>query len=411
MEKMSHNEIGEKKTSLVLFLFIFTMMFSFVIAGHNMRYIVIVVWTLYSLMYTKKIYINSKLMMFPTVLFFIIVYSFISIIIHGTYNSFEILRCTRAIITYMLIILFLSSGRYSIKQLINALSYVLLLHAICIILGVVFPPLKEIVLPISQYSKEFLKVRSSGFLSGYDDAGYLCNVGFILTLVGNSLYKKKLVNARALIFLLAVIFTSRFNLACMAFILIIIFLFNVKNMNIKGIFNIGKYVFIIGIFVVIVWSLTTNVGMGMRIQLVSKYPILDSFYSLMSTSYTDYGVYTSVISQHASINLNLYNMIFGVGVRMTKSDIGFVKTIYSIGIIGIVVQVLTYFKSILYMYRIKKFYAKKYSIQIFALTFIAAVILMIAMETKNSFIFSSTTFEMLSIIYITCELSAKKVIL
>ena len=90
----------------------------------------------------------------------------------------------------MLIILFLSSKKYSINQVINALSYVLLLQAICIILGIVYPPVKELVMPISQYSKEFLKVRSSGFSSGYDDAGYLCNVGLILTLVGNSLYKK-----------------------------------------------------------------------------------------------------------------------------------------------------------------------------------------------------------------------------
>ena len=112
-------------------------------------------------------------------------------------------------------------------------------------------------------------------------------------------------------------------------------------MNIKGLMNISKYLVGIGIFVIIILSLSTNIGYELRATLLLRYPELYKIINLMEGSYTDYGVYSGVIARHMSFNdLNLSQIVFGAGIRKTNSDVGYVKTIYSIGFLGIILQIL-----------------------------------------------------------------------
>lgn len=410
---MSSNvfEVKEKDYNFVLFAFIFTMMFSFVIAGVAMRYFVILFWFFYSLARIKKVYMHSALIIFPTVLYIIIMHSLVLVSIYNTENMFEFLRSARAISTYVVIFLFLSSGEYSLKQVMNTLMLVLLVHALSIIVGIVFPTFKEVIQPISQYSIEFMKARSSGLLSGYDDAGYLCNIGLLLVLVKNTIQKKKLVDIYAFVFMIAAILTSRVNIVLMVIVLVIIFILNIRKMNIKGLLNISKYLVGIGIFAIIILALTTNIGFGLRTTLLQNYPRLISIVNLMEGSYTDYGVYSGVISRHLNISdLSLNQIFFGAGFRKTTSDVGYVKTIYSIGVIGILLQMIVYVRAIINVHRMRIKNKYNSTFQISSLTFIIAVILMFTMELKISFIFSSTTFEMLSVLYIAVILAGKNVV-
>jgi hypothetical protein len=357
----------------------------------------------------KKIYVNSQIMIFPIALFLILIYSSINIIIYTTDNSFDILRSARAICTYFIIVLFFSTNNFSIINIKKVLSLVLLLHAISIILGVIYPPVKNIILPISQYTKEFMPIRSSGFLSGYDDAGFLCNIGLILILSERSLLKKKLINIYALIYLIAASLTSRTNIAVAALILGIVYLINIKNKNFKGVRNISKYLIILVIFAGLVWVITTSFGAGLRDLLFSKFPVLNNFYILLTSSYSDYGIYTSVITKHVSIkDMNIIGMFFGIGENKTSSDIGYIKTIYSIGIIGIALQLVIFCIAITNILKLVK-NNNEFSIKIMSYTFVATIFIMFIMEFKNSFIFSSTTFEMISLMYISCEITALKI--
>lgn len=388
--------------NLLLFIFIFSIMFSFKIDGFNMRYFVIIFWLFYTIPRIRKIKLNTTLLIFPISLYIIIMYSLLLVGLLDTQNSFEVLRSSRAILTYFIILFFFSTHNYSLTQVMNVVLAVLITHALSILIGIVFPPFKNIILPISQYSIEFMRIRSSGLLSGYDDAGFLCNIGLLLVLIKNTFLKTKLVDRNALIFISSVIFTSRVNIVVMGLVLSIVFVVNLLKMNIKGLLNISKYLIVIGLFSLVVLSLSTNFGYELRYTLLNYFPDLSRVMSLMEGSYTDYGIHSGVISRHLSLSeLSLNQIIFGAGLRKTNSDVGYIKTIFSIGIIGIIIQVMTYLRAIISVNNERKSGRNNDVLSIVSIVYVIAIILMFLMELKISIISSSTTFEMLSVLYIS----------
>jgi hypothetical protein len=296
----------------------------------------------------------------------------------------------------MIILMFLSARKYTKEEIMASLLFVLSLHALAIILSVIFPPFKDIIQPISQYSKELLRFRASGFLSGFDDAGMFCNFGMALHYMIRRRQGKG-ISALTVVFAIAAALTSRFNMAIMILVLLIVMWQESKNNKIMSKVIVSALAVIAIGFVGTFWILTTNVNITLRNQLLQAYPILNVFYKQMLGSYTDYGIYTAVVEKHLNpMPITTFERIVGMGLRITNSDIGYVKSMYSYGIIGIVWVFGFYLYSLKVIRR--KYYRSTQSFLYFI--YIICLVLMTMMETKTAIFLSSTSFEMLSIIYI-----------
>jgi len=392
---MNYNINKIYKPHLLPMIFIFTMMFSFEINGINMRYVVLAFWFVFGLIWSRKIIANTETIYILLGVFILLVYVILISIIQGENNSFEYLRLLRCVFTYFIILLFLSKKSYNRDEIVSSLLFVLSIHAICTILSVIFPTFKDWILPISQYTKELLRYRSSGLLSGFDDAGMLSNFGMILDYIMRR-NKGKSLGALTFLFAISAALASRFNMICMLLVLLCIVILESRNRKLLS----KVIVFFISLiavgFVGVFWIMTTNMSPNLRGMLYSQFPKLRLFYDAVLSSYTDYGVYTNVINRHwFPAEISVSERIFGAGIRINNSDIGLVKSMYSYGIIGISWVLLLYFYSL----KIVKKYYKNIQKNYYYL-YLICLGLMTIMETKTAIFLSSTSFEMITLLYL-----------
>lgn len=386
------------KAKVLPILFFFSMMFSISIGGISLRYPMLIVWLVFLVFAQKRFVWNSRTQIVLISLISLMLYAGLIMFANKTENTFELLRFARCIVSYLAILLFFSSQKYSREECLRSLIFVLAMHTITIILGVLFPPIKEIVYPISQYNKASLRFRSTGLLSGYDDAGLLCNTGIILRYSMNKAEKNRGIDLLTILFILGSMLTSRMNMLCTAVILLIILIVESKNKHSIGRnILVGLLAILGGAFAFIFWILTTNVNPELKSQLLLNYPVLKSVYSGLLSSYVDYGVYTNALSRHyRPEDIDLFQAVFGKGIRSTLTDIGYVKSMYSYGVLGIGFEIFIYYITCLY---ISKDINARNDVRINAYYMI--VVLFLIMEAKTAVLYSSTTFELITIIYMS----------
>lgn len=329
------------------------------------------------------------------------IYSLTIVLINNSSDYFETLRFLRATTTYCAIGMFIYRWNVGAVETRKMLEKILFIHAICIIAGVVYPEFKQMTQFISGFEKAFSSIRSTGLTSSYEGAGFLCIVGLLLNIPHIMLRKKKMMNYRSFIYVVAIMFTSRTSITVLALVIIIIFLYSIKLGGIKGILNIIKYVFPILCISALFIIITTNFGSSLRDSVYNKYPMLRNTYEIVNSSYTDYGVHTSVIERNISIdeNLGLLNLTFGSGYRVADKDPGYIKTLYSIGFIGILMQITIYITSIKNLAKVSKNCEQQ--VRSIATIYMCIVLCMFILEFKMVFVFSSTYFELLSLIYLS----------
>ena len=159
------------------------------------------------------------------------------------------------------------------------------------------------------------------------------------------------------------------------------------------------------------WILTTDVAISLRDELLSKYSFLNSFYDNLMTSYTDYGTYRwqeKTRHWHPE-DISNWQYIFGKGVWPIMSDIGYIKNIYASGVLGTLMIVITYVAS---YFSVKTNILQSGESIAYKKNYIAlygfVVLAMLAMESKISILLSSTSFELLSILFISEIVFAKR---
>ncbi len=397
--KTLHNahEQYNAKPQIIPTLFVFFLMFSVEIAGISLKYPFLIIIFVIVSVFSGKIVNNTDVSPIPISIGILLIYSTTIMIINQRNNTFELLRFIRCLVSFFSIDMFISCNKYNRKDILKSLIFVLILHSIAIILGIIYPSFKELIVPISQYNKSFLRYRSTGLLSGYDDAGFLCNVGLILNYTIQKDENRNGLNYQTLLFIIASALSSRFNMLCMAIIMFIIV--GIESKGKKIIHKILALVIALigGGIALLFWILTTNVNPSLKSSLLASYPQLNLLYNNLISSYVDYGVYTNAINRHwKPEEIGLFECIFGKGVRTERTDIGYVKSMYSYGIIGIIVELLVYFSTCIRLKNRSNTIGEKYCLSYFFI-----IVLMFVMEAKTAVVFSSTTFEMITIIYLT----------
>ena len=145
-------------------------------------------------------------------------------------------------------------ARDSIEDKLNWLSNALVVHAIIVILSAtIFVELQSYLSVISDYYKRPRILRSTGLMAGFDIAGLICNIGVVLVLI-----KEKFSYLKFLIFVTAVLFTSRFSIITL-FCILMLFLFLLRKETGKSkLFFISVPLFVVGVVGFFLLALTTS---------------------------------------------------------------------------------------------------------------------------------------------------------
>jgi hypothetical protein len=173
-----------------------------------------------------------------------------------------------------------------------------------------------------------------------------------------------------------------------------------KSKNYKFFFNIFVFFFFITFLGGIFWILTTNIGLNVRNDLLLTFPTLELIYNELVQSYTDYGIYTNVISRHFFIsNIETINLFFGNNIVKYDTDVGYIRTIFSVGIFGLILQLIATFYSLIITQRTSK--NNEYKIDKAIRNSLPLIVFSILiMEFKISVIFSTTVFEIFFLLFI-----------
>ncbi len=236
-------------------------------------------------------------------------------------------------------------------KILEIISLTLFLHCVMVLLQMIFPSLQELNPLLFRFSRdteifENLTMRRLGLTGGYDSSGFYSAMSTVFAIEMYFLTSEKKYGIISVVSLFTSFFTSRTGMAAASISLFLCMLFN-KKVMVKKVGSSFLYVFIL-------------------VLSISFYilPVILNTMGLSSGSeldYEDYGYGSGTVDKLADIHLlplkylSTQELIWGYGCGIRKvewllyySDIGYVKQIFEVGIVGVVLMV--YF-SILMMVR------------------------------------------------------------
>lgn len=375
-------------SAVVIFFFL---IYGFSISGIDMRYPFLIVAFIFMAFRFRGFAFPKTVINVVCFLGIMAIYSMAMALINGTGDYFEFMRFIRCTVTCILVAGFIWGYKVTPLQMIRILEIILILNAFAIIATIIFPELKVYLEVINQYEKTYSRWRAIGLLNGEDAAGFFCNIGLIIETVKRIYNRQGPVTWKTIVFVVATIFTSRMSMLFSAVILLVSLFIILRRKDYVHSFGIIVLLLPIAFFGGILWIITTNIAPGLREQIYRVFPILNTLYAQLTEGYLDYAVFSGIIQKHMSIEgLDFTQILMGAGYRLAlKKDIGYIKTLYSIGLVGIISEISFYY------FCCKKVVKSidKYS-NYLKVIFIIVTIIHLPWEYKNSFLFSSGFFEM-----------------
>ncbi|WP_316269293.1 hypothetical protein [Claveliimonas bilis] len=390
-------KLGYRKLPLSCVVIFSLIIYGFSAFGTDMRYPFLVIAFFYLCVKSKEFCVPKSIL---NILIFLLgssLYSMIVAVLNSTGDYFETLRFCRCIITCIIIAVFVRCYRLQPTQALRLIEIILFLNAVVILITVLLPDTKPMFQVINQYTKSYSRWRAIGLLNGEDAAGFFCNLGMIIETIIRIYNKKKLISWKVIVYVVATIFTSRMAILFLVAILVIDFVIACRRREYESAFGIVMVLLPIGLVGGILWIITTNVALGLRETVYNAFPFLRTLYSELTVGYLDYGEYSGAVSRHFSLEgLDFFQIIFGAGYRTgLRRDIGYIKTIYSIGVVGVIAELSFYIRS-MNLVNIKRFDDEYTYIRVIYGIF---VLLLILWEMKNSFIFSNGVFELYILLF------------
>ena len=298
------------------FIILLITIFDLFIFGLDMKLFVLPLITLLFFLFgTFKFKINLYFLIIPMYLTFILLYSFLLYFILNTNNLFEILRTFRSLFSFFVYFFLFSFNRKQKYLVFNTFKFLILLHSISILIGIIYPEFENMIYFINNYSKEQLLLRSTGFSSGYDDAGFIINLLIAFNLIDSSIHKVKFITFSNIVLIISVLFTSRFNMIILLLIFSIKFLVDFIYYK-KRNFLLSLFPFLLIFLLLFLMSITIDFPKGFRDFTFLTFPILEETFSDFFGSYSDYGIYNYIIGQHIEplYQLNLIEFLLFLSV-------------------------------------------------------------------------------------------------
>ncbi|WP_117155014.1 hypothetical protein [Paraliobacillus quinghaiensis] len=400
---MLERQNRKQVSTLEIFLFIFSMSFAPQYLPIDVRPVIYFFWILVSLSrggYFNDIIITRYVRNTLIFLLLISIYSAIVVLTSSSGDHYVYIRYIRAFLALSVIILYISNSTINIKKLINSFVLILFLHSLIIIVEIILPEIRELMYPFSGSSRKFYAYRANGLVNSYDLAGIYTNFGLLLSSVMYIQSRQKKYLIISLVSILATIFTSRLSIIAMIFILM--FILKKSNENRVVIFKVFiSIIFIItGTIGIGLWTITTDVFPLMRSYIFS-YSWADELYLNIIETYSDDDV-GSLLTNHFVFGLeSVQTFLFGKGLE-GPADPGYSKIYNSIGLIGIVLITFYYLYQWFYInnFKYRNFNSYYYLVYI---SLIYILLTMLVGNFKILFFFSTSLFELMSILIISYE--------
>jgi len=264
------------------------------------------------------------------ILLLFIFYCLLSWPFYDAPDNFEYLRLFRALVSTILLYLIFESGRFDRNIVFNIIISILLVHAVIIILELLFPVFHESVVKIINFQRPIVYSRATGLLKSYDAAGAFLVIGLILCGV---MYKFTF-NVRY-IFLLNLFWVAGCGTG-RSFMLVgsVFFVFYMWPYLFKTKIDFLKCLSILLILTVSFFTI-------MRYGSFLINSLSFSFFgegSVLTNDLDIDGYYIgslSVLQEHIILPKGLEELVFGNGSRLIESDIGYYKVINSFGLVGL----------------------------------------------------------------------------
>jgi len=294
---------------------------------------------------TGSLRISKSILWFFVLMVIILFYSLYICLISNS-NFYSFFRSARATISLALLGVVIYNYRLKLSNMIDLILIVLLLNAIAIFSQIFFPETKLYFAELYQFNKHFVSLRSFGLTAGYDTAGFFCIMGFILSaLLALDKRKKLKYILFCAIFCFATFFTSRSSMILISIFAFVFYIwFLLKGNYTLRIFSIIMLCFFAIIFYYYVFPLlkTTIIFFNFIRSTGIKPPDL-YVHSFAITNLTEWRTSFFILPH------NFSELFFGTGID-PASDIGYVKLLFMVGIIGTCLILTFYFLLLLSLY-------------------------------------------------------------
>ncbi|MBR3131111.1 hypothetical protein IKG31_00875 [Candidatus Saccharibacteria bacterium] len=312
----------------------------------------------------------------------ILVYGLIICLINGNFDIVFIGRMTRACASTVALYFFVKTHDDK-EEIGTAIINLLIMHAIVVILSsLIFIDIQDALRWFTGFDKTARYFRSTGLMTGFDISGLLCAIGTILVLL-----QKKFNPIKYFIFLIALLFTSRFSLIIYAIMTIEYLIIKRKEKKAKikkaCILITLTPIAIIGMLLIILTTkndITSNAINGFS----ESFPSIYKFVKNIDIAYANTD-FNEAASANISISDNHIEAIFGKGIY-GGGDSGYTRIINSIGIIGLIAVAIWHIKLF------RDYTSRDDNTMLLTVLFVTILAIL---DFKNSYFFTGTFFEIM----------------
>ena len=329
------------------------------------------------------------------ILMILTIYSLILFLILPPYPEF--LRYLRALIS-LICLPYILSYQNNFENLLKMLVNSILLHPISIYLSMISPSFYDMLAKIYQLVTQIKELRYSGLTAGYDIAGYLSISGFLICIFIYFIDKSKLTLLKSFFFYFSVFFTSRTSIILLLFITTLLFFYFLVSYK----FTIKKLLFL----TFIISFLSIFVYKYIFPNLISTIDL--EIFSDLSDRGNEDAIYIYAKTNPIQMFLDFVilpktniGIIFGENY-LPLSDSGYIKVINSVGIFGLLLSILFYYK----LFNTSRYYSNKNLLSLnLSRAFIIIILITLILNSKNQYLFTRGSFELLIIIYIVLTMN------
>lgn len=317
-------------------------------------------------------------------------------------NEYVVLRGLRALCNTMFLGAFIYNFPLPTARKINTVITVLLINALAVVLQALVPETQTLFAQLYGFDKSIRGLRGFGLTAGYDTAGFLCVMGVVLTSLVTMHSKRAKNLLKVCVFAIAAIFTSRSTMAVLSVTLVTFG--GIFIMKYKGYRRLNGIVYI------------TAVGIASLLYFI---PLFTSSFAVgevgpgnLNSSYADFFAYTDLAAWagHSwTLPNTAWDMFFG-STTAPNSDVGFVRVIYMIGIVGLLLIASVY--GLMWVVSLKMLAVSKQGMyrngiqdlsshRTLTLAVLLLVPLQVVFNIKNLYFLTRSFYELLVILFFT----------
>jgi len=389
MKKINNNSLF---SNVMSFIFVFFFLFGIKIACLDLS--VFVPLFILFLATRNSIKFNKQVLSVAFLIAILMIYQNVLQLFLQTFDFDSLLRLFRAVMVCIMVAVIVGSAPFSSNQILSSIFYSILFQAICIDIAAFVEPINNLLSFLSGNNRVRV-LRASGFLAGFDIAGLFCIIGSLMLSLKIYTHRSNLILLIFhIIFGLGSFFTSRVSM--------VLFILVFALVNSTMLFNSKKNV-LYKVFIFIVLSFFI-------IFISWKYivPIVAVTFSLGLINVSD-DLCLEIVSRHAvqpDVNKfllwpnmfflpdSVWGLVFGTGVNVMDSDVGYVKDIFRYGLVGVIYSFAIYF----YIYNLANSVLKRCEIRYY-LIFLTIIFSMVFLLTfKNNYFFTRGIFPFIMLV-------------